>query len=114
MRRLATSSRRSAAWRVLFDAQRRRTLAMTGPYSHVRHPQYVAFIIIMVGFLFQWPTVVTLAMFPILVYMYIRLARREERDALAEFGDVYSSYMQRVPAFMPRWPEANNQREHEA
>ena len=103
----------SAAWKVLFDAQRHRALAMTGPYSHMRHPQYVSFIIIMVGFLFQWPTVVTLAMFPILVYMYIRLARREERDALAEFGDVYLGYMQCVPAFIPRWPRSGNQPGHE-
>ena len=103
----------SAAWKVLFDAQQRHTLAMSGPYSYVRHPQYAAFITIMVGFLFQWPTVVTVLMFPVLVYMYIRLARREERDALAEFGDAYSSYMRRVPAFIPNWPHANNQRERE-
>jgi len=104
----------ASAWKVLFDAQRRRTLAMSGPYSHVRHPQYVAFIVIMAGFLFQWPTVVTLAMFPVLVYMYIRLARREEQVALAEFGDAYSSYMRRVPAFIPRWPVSSSQREREA
>jgi protein-S-isoprenylcysteine O-methyltransferase Ste14 len=41
----------------------------------------------MTGFLFQWPTVVTLTMFPLLVFMCWRLARREERDALAEFGE---------------------------
>jgi protein-S-isoprenylcysteine O-methyltransferase Ste14 len=33
--------------------------------------------------------------------MYIHLARREERDALAEFGDEYANYMQRTPAFLP-------------
>ena len=103
----------SAAWKVLFEAQRCHTLAMSGPYSYVRHPQYVAFIIIMLGFLFQWPTIVTLVMFPILVYMYIRLARREERDALAEFGEVYLHYRQRVPAFIPRWADSSSQRERE-
>ena len=103
----------SAAWKVLFNAQQRGSLAVSGPYSYVRHPQYVAFIIIMLGFLFQWPTLVTAVMFPILVYMYIRLARREERDSLAEFGDAYSRYAQRVPGFIPRWFDPNNQREHE-
>ena len=56
----------------------------------------------MTGFLLQWPTLVTLAMFPILVYMYARLARREERDALAEFGEAYRRYAARTPAFFPR------------
>jgi len=83
-------------------AQRHHTLATTGPYARVRHPQYVGFIVIMTGFLFQWPTLVTLAMFPILVFMYVHLARREERDAVAEFGDEYRRYMVRTPAFIPR------------
>lgn len=92
----------SSAWRVLYAAQRARTLATTGAYTRIRHPQYVGFVLIMVGFLFQWPTLVTLTLFPILVFMYVRLARREERDALAEFGDIYREYMREVPAFLPR------------
>ncbi|MEE9157438.1 MAG: isoprenylcysteine carboxylmethyltransferase family protein [Gammaproteobacteria bacterium] len=91
----------ASAWRVLYAAQRSHTLAVTGAYARLRHPQYVAFVLIMFGFLLQWPTLVTLIMFPILVYMYIHLARREERDALAEFGDEYANYMQRTPAFLP-------------
>lgn len=92
----------SSAWRVLYAAQRARTLATTGAYARIRHPQYVGFVLIMVGFLFQWPTLVTLTMFPVLVYMYVQLARREERDALAEFGDAYRVYMREVPAFVPK------------
>lgn len=53
----------------------------------MRHPQYVGFVLIMVGFLFQWPTIITVIMFPILVTMYVKLARREEREVLAEFGE---------------------------
>jgi protein-S-isoprenylcysteine O-methyltransferase Ste14 len=92
----------SAAWKVLYDAQRRHKLAMTGPYSVIRHPQYIGFILIMAGFLLQWPTILTLAMFPVLVWMYIHLARLEEREAIAEFGDAYKDYMKRVPGFLPR------------
>lgn len=69
----------AAAWRVLYAAQQAGTLATTGPYRYVRHPQYVGFILVMLGFLLQWPTLVTLAMFPILVAMYVRLAHREPR-----------------------------------
>jgi len=91
----------AAAWRVLYQAQRSRTLATAGPYAFIRHPQYVGFILIMFGFLLQWPTILTLAMFPVLVVMYVRLARREEREVLAEFGDEYRRYMNAVPPFLP-------------
>jgi protein-S-isoprenylcysteine O-methyltransferase Ste14 len=92
----------AAAWRVLYDAQQRRALATTGPYSYVRHPQYVGFVLALLGFLVQWPTLLTLMMFPVLVVMYVKLARSEEREAIVEFGDPYRSYMAGVPAFLPR------------
>jgi protein-S-isoprenylcysteine O-methyltransferase Ste14 len=92
----------SAAWKVLYEAQRQHSLATTGPYAHVRHPQYVGFVLVLFGFLLQWPTLLTLVMFPILVIMYLRLAKSEEREALAEFGDAYRRYMAEVPAFIPR------------
>src|SRR5215467_10494698 len=92
----------AAAWRVLFDAQQRHVLVTSGPYSHIRHPQYVGFILVMLGFLVQWPTLLTLAMLPVLVFMYARLARSEEREALDLFGETYRDYMKETPAFIPR------------
>lgn len=59
-------------------------------------------IYLMLGILLQWPTLLTLAMFPILVFMYVRLAHTEEREALAEFGPAYEQYMREVPALIPR------------
>jgi protein-S-isoprenylcysteine O-methyltransferase Ste14 len=56
---------------------------------------------VMLGFLLQWPTLLTLAMFPVLVFMYVRLARAEEREALSEFGAAYKRYMHDVPGFIP-------------
>lgn len=92
----------ASAWRVLHAAQSSGTLATTGLYAYVRHPQYNAFMLIMLGFLLQWPTLPTLVMFPILVYVYVRLARREEREAIEAFGDAYHAYMRQTPAFIPR------------
>ncbi|MFH1346341.1 MAG: isoprenylcysteine carboxylmethyltransferase family protein, partial [Pseudomonadota bacterium] len=92
----------SAAWRILYQAQQNSSLATRGPYSYVRHPQYVGFILVMFGFLVQWPTLLTLAMFPVLAVMYVKLARNEEREALAFFGDDYRRYMADVPGFVPR------------
>lgn len=90
------------AWDVLYTAQKSAQLAVTGPYARIRHPQYVAFVLIMAGFLVQWPTLLTLAMFPVLVFMYARLARGEEREMSRAFADEYRSYAARVPAFIPR------------
>jgi protein-S-isoprenylcysteine O-methyltransferase Ste14 len=77
-------------------------LATTGPYAGVRHPQYVGFIVIMMGFLLQWPTLVTLVMFPILVVTYVRLVHREEREVVAEFGDTWRAYATSTPRWIPR------------
>jgi len=96
----------SASWSVLYRAQRAHRLAASGPYARVRHPQYLGFVLIMFGFLVQWPTLITLVMFPILVTMYVLLARREEREGEADFGDDYRRYASGTPAFFPRWGSA--------
>lgn len=92
----------SSAWNVLFQAQRKHRLATSGPYAYVRHPQYVAFIAVMFGFLLQWPTLLTLLMFPVLVGMYVHLAHTEEREVRREFGAEYERYATQVPAWFPR------------
>jgi protein-S-isoprenylcysteine O-methyltransferase Ste14 len=90
------------SWGILYEAQRRRELATSGAYAHVRHPQYVGFAVIMLGLLLQWPTLLTAIMFPILTWMYVRLARKEEQEARAEFGAEYAHYAEHTPAFFPR------------
>ncbi len=91
------------AWRILYASQKQGSLATSGPYSIVRHPQYCGFILIMIGFLFMWPTLLTLAMFPMLVFVYIRLAKKEENLVRAEFGSIYDDYARDIPAFIPRF-----------
>src|SRR6266566_2441865 len=91
----------AAAWRVLHEAARAGRLASTGPYAHVRHPQYGGLLLIMTGFLVQWPTIPTLAMFPVLVIVYLRLARSEEREVAGRLGDTWAAYAARTPAFIP-------------
>ena len=93
----------STAWKVLHAAQRSQSLATTGPYARIRHPQYVGFVLVMAGFLFQWPTLLTIAMFPVLVYMYTRLAKAEEVEVRQGFGEAYERYAEHVPAFVPRF-----------
>jgi protein-S-isoprenylcysteine O-methyltransferase Ste14 len=92
----------ASAWKVLYEAQRKHRLATTGPYARVRHPQYIGSVLIMTGFLLQWPTLVTLVMYPILVVMYALLGKREEADMMVQFGEKYRRYMEAVPAFIPK------------
>ncbi len=91
----------ATSWDVLFQAQRRNVLARTGPYARIRHPQYVAFVLILLGFLLQWPTVLTLLMFPILLVMYARLAVTEEAEMRKRFGAEFEAYAARTPRFLP-------------
>jgi protein-S-isoprenylcysteine O-methyltransferase Ste14 len=93
------------AWKVLYVAQRNSTLASTGPYAYVRHPQYDGFILIMLGFLLMWPTILSLLMFPVLFFTYYRLAKSEENEVRAELGHSYTDYAARTPAFIPRIAE---------
>jgi len=77
-------------------------LVTTGIYSWVRHPQYLGIFLLMVGFLILWPTLVTVAMFPILMFSYYKLARKEEEYLKQNFGYTYVEYQKKVPPFIPR------------
>ena len=97
----------SSAWNVLYHAQRRNVLATSGPYARIRHPQYVAFVLILLGFLLQWPTLLTLLMFPILLAMYGRLAVTEEAEMRKQFGADFDAYAARTPRFLPSLRKSN-------
>lgn len=73
-----------------------------GIYRYVRHPQYSGFILSIIGFLIQWPTIITLIMAPMLFLMYTRLAKKEEKEMIDTFGDQYIQYMKKVPRFFPK------------
>ncbi len=76
-------------------------LVTDGIYAYVRHPQYTGLFLVIIGFLVQWPTLLTVLMAPIMLYAYVRLARNEERRAKAEFGEEYNDYVRKTPAFFP-------------
>ena len=98
----------ATAWTHLLRSAREERLAITGPYAWVRHPQYLGFLAIMVGFLLQWPTIPTLVMFPVLVYVYWRLARTEEREVAARYPDEWPDYAAQVDRLRPRRPSAGS------
>ncbi len=77
-------------------------LVTNGIYHIIRHPQYLGLILIVIGFVIQWPTLPTIIMAPVLIFMYFRLARIEERELEQEFGEFYKKYLKKVPAFIPK------------
>jgi protein-S-isoprenylcysteine O-methyltransferase Ste14 len=86
---------------VLIHAAKGRNLVTDGVYAHVRHPQYSGLFLITLGFLIQWPSILTLIMWPILMFTYYRLAMKEEKDVEKIFGKQYEEYRKRVPALIP-------------
>lgn len=87
-------------WKQIHNAKGE--LVTTGIYAHVRHPQYSGLFLIMIGMLIQWPTIITALMFPVLVYVYSRLSKREEREMTEIFGNEYKHYADNIPMFIPK------------
>jgi protein-S-isoprenylcysteine O-methyltransferase Ste14 len=89
-------------WREVYRAQQRGELVTSGVYAVVRHPQYLGILIALFGQIVHWPTILTVGLYPVIVWAYVRLARHEERTLLAHFGDAYRDYRRRVPMLVPR------------
>ncbi len=85
----------AVGWRQIHRAS---GLVTTGLYRYMRHPQYTGIFLFTLGWILHWPSVVTLVLWPVLVAAYVWLAKREEQDALAEFGDAYAA---RTRRFLP-------------
>lgn len=87
-------------WREVYRA--RDQLATHGIYSYLRHPQYLGILLITGGWLIHWPTAIGLVMWPILVVMHLRLARREDAYLLSRFGSEFRAYAEKTRGFAPR------------
>jgi len=86
-------------WREVHSAQQE--LVTTGLYAYVRHPQYLGFITLTLGMMVQWATLPTLLMWPLLVILYYQLAKQEEKEMEAKFGEKYRKYKSKVPMMLP-------------
>jgi len=90
----------SAGWQRVYESQGE--LVIDGVYRHMRHPQYTGIFVMTLGFMIQWPTLTTLILWPFVIWMYVRLAHREEQDALEQHSGEYRACMERTPMFIPR------------
>lgn len=90
-------------WVQVYHASLEGRLATQGVYGLVRHPQYTGIMLAVFGQIIHWPTVITVLLFPLIIYAYVRLAKREESRLGEQFGDAYLAYRQRLPMFLPPW-----------
>jgi len=89
-------------WRELYRARQQNRLITTGLYRYVRHPQYAGLFLGLFGEgIVHWPTLFSVAIFPLIVIAYYYLARSEERKVIEQFGDEYREYQAYVPMFIP-------------
>lgn len=94
----------STGWAEVYRARREGRLATGGPYAFVRHPQYTGIFLALFGEgIVHWPTVFSLVTIPVIVFAYVLLARKEERQMVKQFGSQYRDYERSVPMFVPRW-----------
>jgi len=82
-------------------------LVKTGLYRYSRNPQYVGFLLITGGLNIQWLTIITTALWPVLVILYYRLAKVEEKEAQAKYGEEFLEYKRKVPMFIPNLKRKN-------
>lgn len=96
-----------AGWRPVYRSKE--DLVAKGVYRYVRHPQYLGLILVTLGWLIHWPTILAVVMWPILVFMYYNLAKKEEKELEEKFGERYLLYKKNVPMFIPAVSARPNQ-----
>jgi protein-S-isoprenylcysteine O-methyltransferase Ste14 len=87
-------------WKVIHEAKGE--IVTTGIYSHVRHPQYLGFLLLTFGMNLEWMTFFTVLLWPVIAVLYYRLAKTEEKYSEELFGEEYRKYKRTVPMFVPR------------
>lgn len=85
-------------WITLYKNLKKDEIVTKGIYSYSRHPQYFGFILIILGWLVGWPTLLTVIFAPILIFMYLRVCKIEEKE-LSDIKE-YEEYKERVPFFI--------------
>lgn len=96
---IAGYSLMSKGWRQIHTAHDQ--LVTDGVYAYVRHPQYTGLFLLIIGFLIQWPTLLTVIMAPILVFSYVHLSRSEESVVKQKHSQLYKEYKAHTPMFFP-------------
>jgi len=72
-----------------------------GVFSIVRHPIYLAAMLLYSGFIFLSLSLLSILVWIFIIVFYYQISRYEERLLIKKFGSAYIDYMKKVPMFFP-------------
>ncbi len=78
---------------------------LSGLYSFVRHPQYLALGMAGLGLAILWPRFLTVVLWLVMIFVYYALAKDEERRMLKAHKETYEPYIENTGMFMPKGVE---------
>jgi len=76
-----------------------RVVVDRGLYAVVRHPQYLGYMLLILGFICLFQNLVVGVLGAAAIVLFYGQAVREERYCIRKFGQEYENYAQRVPRF---------------
>lgn len=88
-----------SGWITLYRNIKKTKLVTSGIYAYSRHPQYLGFLMIIIGWCIGWPTIMSIVFTCILTFMYIRVCWKEEKEVSQQIPE-YQNYKQSVPFFV--------------
>jgi protein-S-isoprenylcysteine O-methyltransferase Ste14 len=76
-------------------------LVLYGPFAHVRHPQAVGLLLVLLAEAVRWDRTGMWVVAMITAVVVVSLAQRDERRLEARFGEAYRRYQRAVPMLLP-------------
>lgn len=89
-------------WSAPITVRADQVVVTDGPYARVRHPLYLAILLLTAGTVLAHPSVATLCLATGLTIGVVLKIPMEERALRTTLGERYARYAARVPALVPR------------
>jgi len=77
-------------------------LIAEGILAHVRNPMYLGVLLIYLAFIFLSISLISIALWIVIIVIYDKLATFEEKQLEKLFGEKYLKYKKKVPKWIPR------------
>ncbi len=90
--------------KTIFGEQREELVVIkSGVFSIVRHPIYLASILVYLGFIIISLSIIGFCIWVIIILFYYYISQYEERILVDKLGTQYEDYIRQIPMFIPRF-----------